>query len=84
MDKVGWYNPIASNEYKVWKEVPQGLFPSAASTKVCKMPSTNQDKPIFKKKKNQLTLHSLRTQIPAGWHFCRLDAVCLCSWIPEA
>lgn len=47
------------------------------------MPSTNQDKPSFKKK-TQLTLHSLRTQIPAGWHFCTLDAACLCSWIPEA
>lgn len=51
MDKVGWYNRIASNEYKVWEEVPQGLFPSAASRRVHKMPSTNQDKPIFKKKK---------------------------------
>lgn len=29
------------------------------------MPSANQDKPIFKKKKSQLTLQSLRTQIPA-------------------
>lgn len=56
MDEVGRYNPIVSNEYKVWKEVPQGFCPSTYSTRVHKMPSANQDKPILKIKKKPINI----------------------------